>query len=172
MVSTQPRGLLDLKTSWFIPWAELSDLDNVDKPDYGSLRKVDSEILESDKFIEDGSSFTVSLESFLVREAHDSDRTNDLLVRSFVRYGNEPKTETIHFFGTNVAAGSFQEDLEYEHIFAKSVYSKEARVWLALEILEIDRGLNKDGGLGGALSPDEENRLIDIVNRLGNLLPD
>ncbi len=152
MVSTQPRGLLDPKTGWFIPWAELSDLDNVDKPDYGVLRKVDSEILASDQFIEDGSSFTVSLESFFIREGHDSDRKNDLLVRSFVRYGNEPKTETIHFFGTDIAAGAFQADLEYEHIFAKPVYSKEARVWLALEILEIDRGLNQEGDLGGALS--------------------
>lgn len=151
-MSAQPRGLLDSKTSWFIPWAELSDLDNFAKPDYGRLRKVDSEILETDQFIEDGSSFTISLESFFVREAHDSDRKNDLLVRSFIRYGNEPKTETIHFFGTDIAAGAFQADLEYEHIFAKPVYSKEARIWLALEILEIDRGLNQDGNLAGALS--------------------
>lgn len=152
MILAQPRGLLDSKNSWFVPWAELSDLDNIEKPDYGSLRKVDSEILETDQFIEDGSAFTISLESFFVAKAHDSNNKNDLLVRSFIRYGNEPKVETIHFFATNIAAATFQSDLEYEHVFARQVFSKEARVWLALEILEIDQGLDQDGGLSHALS--------------------
>jgi len=148
----QSRGLLDPKKSWFVPWAELSELDNHKKHEFGYLRKVDSEFKAEDQFVEAGDSFTLSLESFLVREAYDRDNANDLLVRSFVRYGDEPKTETIHFFGTDIEAGTFQADLEAEHVFAREGFSVDARVWMLFEILEIDRGLDKDRSIVSALA--------------------
>ncbi|MEO0397396.1 MAG: hypothetical protein AAF243_15625, partial [Cyanobacteria bacterium P01_A01_bin.137] len=121
MESTEGRrGALDEKPSWFVPWAELSDLDNIEKPDYGILRKTDSEIDSSDLFVEPGDPFTISLESYFVREADDRDNKNDLLIRSFVRYGDEPKIETIHLFKADVAPSTFAENLENEHIFARS----------------------------------------------------
>jgi len=143
-MQTQQRGLLDSKTCWFVPWAELSNLDDVSTPDYGKLRKVDSEQLDSDTFLEPGSPFTISLESFCVQGSHDDDNTNDLLVRTFVRYGDEPKTEIINFFGTDIAAKTFVDNLEYEHIFSQREFSESARVWLALEIVEVDKGLEKE----------------------------
>ena len=150
-IQAEKRGLLDSKNCWFVPLNELSSLDDVANPDYGKLRKVDSEFSGSDTFLEAGSPFTISLETFSVQNSHDKGGTNDLLVRSFVRYGDEPKTETINFFGTGVAAGSFEENLEYEHIFSRRDFSESARVWLALEILEVDKGLEKESiasGLG------------------------
>ena len=143
------RGLLDSKACWFVPWQELSNLDSVATPDYGKLRKVDSEFSESDTFLEAGSPFTISLETFSVQGSHDNSGTNDLLVRTFVRYGDEPKTETINFFGTGVSAGSFVENLEYEHVFSRRDLSESARIWIALEILEIDKGLEKDAIASG-----------------------
>ncbi|MGC1306584.1 MAG: hypothetical protein WA885_05095 [Phormidesmis sp.] len=147
----QQRGLLDSKTCWFVPWKELSNLDNVENPDYGKLRKTDSEFSESDTFLEAGSPFTISLETFSIQGSHDNSGTNDLLVRTFVRYGDEPKTETINFFGMGVSAESFVENLEYEHVFSRQDFSENARVWIALEILEVDKGLEKESisaGLG------------------------
>ena len=147
-MASQGRGLLDEKQVWFVPWFELNDLDNIEKPEHGYLRKSDSELLETDQFIKSGDSFTISLES-LFQKGRDSD--NDPLVRSFVRYGNEPKVETIHFFQEDLRTNSFVDDLEHEHIFAQESFSEEARVWLAIEILEIDRGLSRDGDLLEAL---------------------
>ncbi|MFK8185282.1 MAG: hypothetical protein AB8B99_18060 [Phormidesmis sp.] len=152
MTEEQSRGRLDLKRSWFVPWAELSELDNHEKHEFGYLRKTDSELKADDQFVEEGDPFTISLESFLIREGHDKDNTNDLLVRSFVRYGNEPKTETIHFFGTDIEAGTFQEDLESEHVFAREDFLAAARIWMSFEIIEIDRGLDEDRSIGSALN--------------------
>lgn len=148
-MQTQQRGLLDSKTCWFVPWAELSNLDDVSTPDYGKLRKVDSEQSDSDTFLEPGNPLTISLESFYVQSSHDDDGTNDLLVRTFVRYGDEPKTETINFFGTDIAAKTFVDNLEYEHIFSERAFSENARIWLALEIVEVDKGLAKEGIASG-----------------------
>lgn len=145
----QPRGLLEAKSCWFVPWAELSDLDNAASPDHGKLRKVDSELSEAGTFLEAGSPFTISLEAFAIQNAHDSDGTNDLLVRTFVRYGDEPKTETINYFGTDIAAASFVDNLEYEHVFSRRDFSENVRIWLSLEIAEIDKGLAKDDVASG-----------------------
>ena len=141
----------DAKRSWFIPWAELSDLDNRDKPDHGKLRKVDTDIRDTDLFVEDGSPFTVSLESFYVPQQQDAGDDNDLLVRSFFRYGNEPRLETIHFFEKDTETNTFRENFEYEHIYARDSFSKKARVWLTIQLLEIDRGMNQGGSLSGVL---------------------
>ena len=150
-IQQNTRGLLDAKNCWFVPWHELSSLDDVSKPDYGKLRKVDSELSENDKFLDSGNPFTISLESFSVQAARDKTGTNDLLVRSFVRYGDEPKTETINFFGTGIEAGAFRDNLEYEHIFSRRDFSKSDRVWLSLEILEVDKGL-ESASIGDGLS--------------------
>lgn len=137
----------DAKRCWFIAWAELSDLDNRDKPDNGKLRKVDTDIRDSDLFVEEGSPFTVSLESFYVPEQQDANDKNDILVRSFFKYGNEPRLETIHFFEKDTEANAFRENFEHEHIYVRKAFSKEARVWLTIQLLEIDRGLNQGGSL-------------------------
>ncbi len=151
MQQFQARGLLDSKNCWFVPWNELNNLDDSANLDYGKLRKVDSDFSEDDAFLEPGSSFTISLESFCVQATRDSSGTNDLLVRSFVRYGDEPKIETINSFGVGIEAGAFQDNLEYEHIFSRRDFSKSDRIWLSLEILEVDKGLESDSistGLG------------------------
>ena len=152
MTAIETRGLLEAKSCWFVPWSELSDLDNVAKPSYGYLRKVDSELSESDLFVREGEPFSITLESHFVKTAHDGDSENDLLVRSSVRYGDEPKVETLHFFRPDVESGTFLENFEHEHIFARKEFVKESRVWLSLEILEIDRGLSRDKDLSVELA--------------------
>jgi hypothetical protein len=137
----------DAKQCWFIPWAELSDLDNRDKPDNGRLRKVDTDIRDSDLFVKEGSPFTISLESFYVPQQQDTRDDNDILVQSFFRYGNEPRLETIHFFEKDTEANAFRENFEHEHIYARQAFSEAARVWLTIRLLEIDRGLNQGGSL-------------------------
>ncbi|MEL6161912.1 MAG: hypothetical protein AAFR18_22110 [Cyanobacteria bacterium J06627_32] len=137
------RNLLDAKDCWFVPWSELSDLDSVENPGHGKLRKVDAGLQEHDQFLKEGSPFTLSLESFCINEAHDRGSHNDLLVRSYVRYGDELKTETINFFGTNIPAQQIVSDLEFEHIFARRDFAEDSRIWLAIEITEVDRGIDE-----------------------------
>ncbi|MEL6854257.1 MAG: hypothetical protein AAFO83_04010 [Cyanobacteria bacterium J06607_13] len=139
----ESRNLLEAKPCWFVPWNELSDLDSAKNPDYGKLRKVDAGLQERDQFLQEGSPFTISLESFCVQESHDRDSHNDLLVRSYVRYGDELKTETINFFGTNIPAKQVVGDLEFEHIFARREFAEDARIWLAIEITEVDKGIEE-----------------------------
>ncbi len=182
-MQTVQRGLLDSKTCWFVPWQELSNLDDVKNPDYGKLRKTDSESSESDLFLEEGSPFTISLETFSAQSSTVSGNANNLLVRTFVRYGDEPKAETINFFGKPTAE-SFVQDLEYEHVFSKRDFSESARLWLALEILEIEQELDEDSiasGLGkmrskfGAIFPalipfaTVAGVAIDTISGLQNL---
>jgi hypothetical protein len=124
---------------WFVAAADLSN------PNGASLRRSDAEILDTDQLIPDGGTFTVSLESFYIHEAHDNDGTgNDILIRTQVRYGNEPRMDVINFFGADIPAGSVNDNLEYEHIFARQDHVSEARLWLAIEIQEIDKGLARD----------------------------
>jgi len=136
----------DRSQHWFVSASEL------DTPGGARLRRTDSAIQETDQLIPEGGAFTLSLESFYIHEGHDTDGSgNDLLIRSRVRYGDEPRTEVINFFGADIPAGTVKDNLEYEHIFARQDYSEKARIWLEIEVMEIDKGLARDDSILGGL---------------------
>ena len=144
---------INRSSHWFVP---LADLNN---PRGSVLRRADSSLEESDQLIEEGGDFTISLESFSVQGAHDRQSDNDLLVRSWVKYGNEPRAEVINFFGINIPSRTVIDDLQSEHIFAKQDYSEENRVHLELEIFEVDRDISDDRSIISGLS--------DVAGELG-----
>lgn len=123
-------------TCWFVPLAEL------DNPQGARLQRAFSPLSPNDRLVEEGGSFTITLETFLIRGNYDENRSgNDLLVQSRVKYGNEPTTEAINFFGIDLKEGSLQDNLEFEHIFGRENHSLKNRVWLEVSATEIDKGL-------------------------------
>ncbi|MFE4106504.1 hypothetical protein ACFVKH_09465 [Almyronema epifaneia S1] len=161
----------------------LADLSH---PEGAKLRRSDSAIVATDQMIEAGGAFTVSLKSFYVYEGHERDNSgNDLLVRSRVRYGDQPLTQVINFFEREVPPQTVKDNLEFEHIFARQDYAADARLWLELQIFEIDKGLDKNdeifqglntiyaefGGLFSALVPFASlaPALLHRIERLSDL---
>ncbi|MGG6297055.1 hypothetical protein ACQ4M4_21890 [Leptolyngbya sp. AN02str] len=129
-------------TCWFVPLSQLNHVQGA------RLDRVFSPLADDDEVIEDGGSFTITLESFLIDENHDDERSgNDLLVKSKVRYGNEPAIESINFFGIDIPAETVREHLEFEHIFGRENHSAKNRVWLEVTITEIDKGLKDDAAI-------------------------
>ncbi len=139
-------------TCWFVP---LSELDN---PQGARLQRAFSPLSPTDRLVEEGGSFTITLETFLVRGNYDENRNgNDLLVESRVKYGNEPITEAINFFGIDIKEGSLQENLEFEHIFGKENHSIKNRVWLEVSATEIDKGLQDNASALAGLQQMKAN---------------
>ena len=138
---------LEKSKYWFVPLAEIQDEDGA------KLRPARSKVVESDRVVKEGEAFTISLESFYVRENHDRDSSgNDLLVRSWLKYGNEPTAERIHFFQKDVPDEFIGENLPAEHIFSKQDHSEDNRLLITLEITEIDRGLRAHESIGKTIS--------------------
>jgi hypothetical protein len=133
-------------TCWFVPLAEL------DNPQGARLQRAFSPLAPTDRLVEEGGSFTITLETFLIRGNYDENRSgNDLLVQSRVKYGNEPTTEAINFFGIDIKEGSPQDNLEFEHIFGKENHSSKNRVWLEVSAIEVDKGLQDNNSVLAAL---------------------
>lgn len=117
---------------WFV------SLENLLRDGGVQLRRADSPILESDRLMERGSPFTISLESFHVAKKLDRKTGgNDLLVRSWTVDGSEPPVEIVHFFRKNVGENFIGENLAVEHMFADQSYNNET-LEIALQILEVD----------------------------------
>lgn len=131
---------------WFVSLEELQKVEGA------KLRLANSELLETDQLVETGSPLTVSLESFFVKSNHDEGKSgNDLLVRSWTKYGSEPRIETVNFFAKDVPDGFIGENLSVEHIFSTQDYEEENRILLELEITEIDKGLDTDKSISDDL---------------------
>ena len=148
------------QTCWFVPQ---SDLD-WDSPKVSNLQPADTSIADTDIPIEMGGSFTISLESFYVHGNYEGDDKgeNDILIKSRVRYGAEQATtEVINFFGKDIPAGTFKNDLEFEHIYYRRDYDERDRLWLELDVIEVDKGLDQDNAL--------LNNLSAISNQFGNV---
>lgn len=134
-------------TCWFVPLAEL------DNPEGARLQRAFSSLAPTDKLVEDGGAFTITLETFLINKNHDDEKSgNDLLVKSQVKYGNEPPTEAINFFGMDVPAGEVKDNLEFEHVFGQENYSLKNRVWIEVSIIEVDKGLKDETSVLAELS--------------------
>ncbi len=134
-------------TCWFVPLAELDNSEGT------RLQRAFSPLSPTDKLVEAGGAFTISLETFLVNKKDEDEKGgNDLLVKSQVRYGSEPPTEAINFFGMDVPAGQVKDNLEFEHVFGKENHSPKNRVWIEVSIIEVDKGLNDETAVLAELS--------------------
>ncbi len=143
---------------WFVSLEELQ------KTEGAKLRLANSQLLETDQLVETGSPLTISLESFFVKSNHDEGKSgNDLLVRSWIKYGNDPRIETVNFFEKDVPDGFVGENLSVEHIFSTRDYDGENRVLLELEITEIDKGLDADKNISDDLK--------EVANSFGAVFP-
>ena len=126
-------------TCWFVPLAEL------DNPQGARLQRAFSPLVPTDRLVEAGEAFTITLETFLVNKKDEDEKGgNDLLVKSQVRYGSEPPIEAINFFEMDVPAGEVKDNFKFEHIFGRENYSPKDRVWLEVSIVEVDKGLNDE----------------------------
>ena len=88
----------------------------------------------------------ITLESLLVVDRYDRKSDNDLLVRSRLKYGNDPRLEAINLFENDVPAGTVKTNLLCEHIFSQAAYATLNRVHLEVEVMELkgDISLNRE----------------------------
>ncbi|MEM9264383.1 MAG: hypothetical protein AAGA46_02550 [Cyanobacteria bacterium P01_F01_bin.13] len=127
-------------THWFVPIEELDS-------DAGApLRPADLMPAATEPLANEGDPFLVTMESLLIVKKYDTRSDNDLLVRSQLKYGDDPVVESINFFENDVPAGSVRNNLLCEYIYSQEAYSKLNRVHLAVEVMELPGkiSLNKD----------------------------
>ncbi len=141
---------------WFVPLTEIQNENGA------KLRTAGSKVIVGDQLVKEGEAFTVSLESFYVKEKLE-DSGNDLLVRSWIKYGGEPTVERIHFFQKDVPEDFLGENLPAEHMFSKQDHSEDNRVSITLEITEIDRGLKANKSISENIS--------EVTNTFGGVFP-
>jgi len=151
---------------WFVPRKELFVPRGMDNYKGVALRGADSPLDHNlDQIVESGNSFTILLKSFYVIEKRDKG-DNDLLVRSWTKYGSDPPVEVAHFFRKNVPVPYFcKHDVIAEHIFTLQEHLDENLVWVKLQILEID------GRRVKALEQIVEDSLPGIVDTVGAVFP-
>lgn len=139
-------------THWFVPLAEL------DAEEGSKLRRADIKPSEADNdLVNEGDSFLVTLESLLIVEKHDRRSDNDLLVRSRLKYGNEPLTEAINFFANDVLPGRVQNNLLSEYVYSREEYSEADRVHLEVEVMELKGDISLDQEIMGGLKAIKDN---------------
>ena len=112
-----------------------------------------------DAWVESGSPFTISLESFCISEALDRRSGNDLLVRSWTLYSDDPPVEMVHCFKRNAEVGQVIDNLATEHIFAVEYFQGHQPLSLHLQILEVD----------GHDSIEQE--ILTVAHLLGGVFP-
>ena len=117
---------------WFVPLKHLLQEGGAKLIPADSIIDKDWEL-----WVESGSPFTISLESFCIVKKLDRRTGNDLLVRSWTTYGDSSPIEIVHFFKKNVAIGEIKENLAVEHIFASQNYDDKP-LRLDLQILEVE----------------------------------
>ena len=127
-------------THWFVPLKQL------DSETGTPLQRADMRPSESDGLVNAGDSFMITLESLLVVDRYDRKSDNDLLVRSRLKYGNDPRLEAINLFENDVPAGTVKTNLLCEHIFSQAAYATLNRVHLEVEVMELkgDISLNRE----------------------------
>ena len=151
---------------WFVPRKELY-IPKGDKEYSGTvLRRADSMVNQStDQLVEHGHAFTILLKSFYVTQDKDKG-DNDIFVRSWTKYGSNPQIEGAHFFKKDVPVPYFcHADLMANHIFSSESHLEENRVWIKLQILEID------GRKVDQFTRIVENDLRDTIRMFGAIFP-
>jgi len=130
------------------------------------LRRADSELdSDRDQMVKTGDAFTILLKSFYVVQDQDKG-DNDIFVQSWTRYGAAPQIEAAHFFRKNIPAPYFcHHELIAEHIYSSKSHLEENRVWIHLQILEID------GKKVDELAHFVDNDLSDAIKMFGAVFP-
>lgn len=139
------RGIVKSRC-WFVP------LHKLNKTEGANLKLAISELADRENTVNSVGLFTVSLESFLVKNNFDDGRSgNDLLARSRVQYGNELPIEPIQFFAKDIPSETVIDNLPSEHIFATQEHEDKNRVFIEVEIIEIDKGLEIDSDTSNSI---------------------
>lgn len=137
--------LMQSKDCWYVP---LRVLQGEGKQTLSNLQPADTQLSDIDTPIEPGGAFTVLLKSFYVYDSYEGDETgNDLLLQSKICYQNEPEIEVVNFFGTDITPGTFQGNLEFQHMFYQQDVMAGDVIALSLELTEVDRGIGRDSRL-------------------------
>ncbi|MEL6222441.1 MAG: hypothetical protein AAFR31_07350 [Cyanobacteria bacterium J06627_8] len=131
-----------------------------------SIKRASSNVdHDVDTMVRDGDAFTVLLKSFYVTQDKDKG-DNDILVRSWARYGSDPHTEVAHFFKEDIPVPYFSaHDVQAEHIVSADTYLSGNRVWIRLQISEVD------GKRVHQISSFVEQNLATAVSALGAIFP-
>ncbi|MEM6255221.1 MAG: hypothetical protein AAF821_20090 [Cyanobacteria bacterium P01_D01_bin.156] len=131
---------------WFVP------LDHLDAEAGAELIPADEKPREIDPMAQEGDSFLITLETVLIAQKYDSKSDNDLLVRSRLKYGNDPLLEAINFFANDVSPGEAQTNLLCEHIYTRQTYTKLDRIHLTLEVMELPGEVSLNSKIGRGLT--------------------
>lgn len=127
---------------WFVPRRSLFVPRGVSKPNFPVLRRADSPMVSGiDQVVENGHPFSIVVRSVHVAENFDDadDSYNDLLVRSWVRYGSEPEIELIHCFQSDVPPLAVLHDtIVSPHVLARPQHQVDKRVWVNVQVLDVD----------------------------------
>ena len=130
----------DLKSkTWFVPLAEIRN------PRGALLQFADTPVNNTDQYIKQGMPFSIKLETFCINGRYDSGNdNNDLLVRSWVKYADKPRSERYHFFRKDVTPGEVVSDLQVGELVYVCVEHEtdDNIIQLRFVITEIDRGLD------------------------------
>ncbi|MEM7769986.1 MAG: hypothetical protein AAF327_05690 [Cyanobacteria bacterium P01_A01_bin.37] len=151
---------------WFVPRKKLM-VPKADDSYSGIILKRASSNVEyhTEQLVNNNDPFTILLKSFNVVQDKDKG-DNDILVRSWTKYGSNPQIEVAHFFKKNTPIPYFcHDELIAEHIFSSEKYIDRNRVWIRLQILEID------GKKVERLAQIVENDLYHTVQTLGAVFP-
>ncbi len=124
---------------WFVPRKSLIIPKQDDSYLGTPLRRADSALQpDTDQMVTEGDIFTVLLKSFYVVQDRDKG-DNDIFVQSRTRYGTMPQVEVSHFFKKNIPVPYFcHDELIAEHLFSSENHAEENRVWIRVQIIEID----------------------------------
>ncbi|NEQ50613.1 MAG: hypothetical protein F6K11_10845 [Leptolyngbya sp. SIO3F4] len=131
---------------WFVP------LDELDAVEGALLRPANLKPSANERLADEGDSFVVTLESLLIVKKYDRKSDNDLLVRSRLKYGNDPIVESINLFENDVPAGTVRDNLLCEYIYSQDKYSKLDRVHLEVEVMELPGSISLDRDISKGLN--------------------
>ncbi|NEP63774.1 MAG: hypothetical protein F6K31_43930, partial [Symploca sp. SIO2G7] len=125
---------------WFVP------LNDLDAEAGARLKPADLQPSVADSLANEGDAFLITMESLLIVRTYDRKSDNDLLVRSRVKYGNDPILEAINFFENDVPAGAVRNNLLCEYVYARRQNSKLDRIHLEVEVMDLpgDVSLNQE----------------------------
>ena len=98
------------------------------------------EIYEKSKRIESAQAFTVSMVTVVVAKDLDGilRGKNDILVLTKSSLGNQPFVERIHYYEQEVPKGRPICNMFADNVFVTDDYNGNDRLWLELNVLEID----------------------------------
>lgn len=149
---------------WFVPLAQLRQSGGAELIPWDDPVNAQSDLSSGQEqghetYVEPGSPFTLSLESFCINETLDRRSGNDLLVRSWTMYGNAPPVEMVHCFERNAKVGQVIDNLAIEHMFALEAFDPSLSLSVYVQILEVD----------GHHSLEDD--LLNVAQSLGGVFP-